>query len=142
MPGFILAKAVKNKIDKSPNIKGLLLYRHGIFTFGKTAEESYKRMIHFVSKAEKFLKKEKKRILKVDNNKSKFQVSEYLKVHGTKNMPEPGNGTQLTYRASAGLHTAYSEGAHIPDIGQCPQITRRTRRLHAGPADYTPAQNR
>ncbi|MFL2900398.1 MAG: bifunctional aldolase/short-chain dehydrogenase [Candidatus Pelagibacterales bacterium] len=64
MPGFILAKKVDEIYKQNSNVKGLILYRHGIFTFGDTAKESYSRMISLVTKAEKFLKSEKQKNLK------------------------------------------------------------------------------
>ena len=64
MPGFILAKKVSEIYKYNPRLKGLILYKHGIFTFGETGEESYNRMISLVSKAERFLKSESLRKLK------------------------------------------------------------------------------
>ncbi len=64
MPGFILAKKVNQLYKKNPNIKGIILFKHGIFTFGGSAQESYNRMIRYVSKAEKYLKSEKSKKLK------------------------------------------------------------------------------
>lgn len=63
MPGFDLAKlaseihdeAEKKAKSTSVELKGMVLLKHGIFSFGKTAEESYLRMIELVNKAEKFL---------------------------------------------------------------------------------------
>jgi rhamnose utilization protein RhaD (predicted bifunctional aldolase and dehydrogenase)/NAD(P)-dependent dehydrogenase (short-subunit alcohol dehydrogenase family) len=58
MPGFGLAKACKKAWDgasaegRSPTI--MVLERHGIFTFGETAKESYERMIEAVTIAERF----------------------------------------------------------------------------------------
>jgi rhamnose utilization protein RhaD (predicted bifunctional aldolase and dehydrogenase)/NAD(P)-dependent dehydrogenase (short-subunit alcohol dehydrogenase family) len=58
MPGFGLAKACKRAWDsaieagRSPTI--MVLERHGIFTFGDTAKESYERMIAAVTTAERF----------------------------------------------------------------------------------------
>ena len=58
MPGFGLAKACKKAWDsaladgRSPTI--MVLERHGIFTFGDTAEQSYGRMIDAVTLAERF----------------------------------------------------------------------------------------
>ena len=58
MPGFGLAKACKRAWDgaiaegRSPTI--MVLERHGIFTFGDTAKESYERMIEAVTTAERF----------------------------------------------------------------------------------------
>ncbi|MDB4938681.1 MAG: putative oxidoreductase [Labilithrix sp.] len=58
MPGFGLAKACKKAWDgavadgRSPTV--MVLERHGIFTFGDTAKESYERMIEAVTTAERF----------------------------------------------------------------------------------------
>ena len=52
MPGFLLAKACAAAHAGDPSIEGLILLKHGIFTFGETAEEAYERMIAAVSKAE------------------------------------------------------------------------------------------
>jgi rhamnose utilization protein RhaD (predicted bifunctional aldolase and dehydrogenase)/NAD(P)-dependent dehydrogenase (short-subunit alcohol dehydrogenase family) len=52
MPGFLLAKAVADAFDAAPDVEGVLLGKHGLFTFGATARESYDRMIAYVSIAE------------------------------------------------------------------------------------------
>jgi rhamnose utilization protein RhaD (predicted bifunctional aldolase and dehydrogenase) len=51
-PGFGLAKAAAEAFDANPRVEGLILDKHGIFTFGETAREAYERMIAFVSAAE------------------------------------------------------------------------------------------
>ncbi len=56
MPGFALAKACAHVQAKHPDVDGLILLKHGIFTFGETAEEAYGRMIDLVSVAERRLK--------------------------------------------------------------------------------------
>ena len=53
MPGFDLAKLTADISEKNPNVEGLVLIKHGLFTFGDTAEESYSRHIDLVSIAEK-----------------------------------------------------------------------------------------
>jgi len=59
MPGFALARAVAEQWDarvaagKTPAL--LVLDKHGVFTWGETAEESYERMIAAVTKAEELL---------------------------------------------------------------------------------------
>ena len=51
-PGFGLAKAAAEVFDENPDVEGLILHKHGIFTFGETAREAYDRMIEMVSRAE------------------------------------------------------------------------------------------
>lgn len=52
MPGFALARAVADLGDEVRNAKVMVLDKHGIFTWGDTAEESYERMIEAVDRAE------------------------------------------------------------------------------------------
>ncbi len=57
MPGFALAKKAVETFEKNSNVEGLILDKHGIFTFGNDAREAYERMIEFVSLAENHLRK-------------------------------------------------------------------------------------
>jgi rhamnose utilization protein RhaD (predicted bifunctional aldolase and dehydrogenase)/NAD(P)-dependent dehydrogenase (short-subunit alcohol dehydrogenase family) len=52
MPGFLLAKKAVEVYEADPAVEGLVLLKHGIFTFGDTAREAYDRMIAAVSLAE------------------------------------------------------------------------------------------
>ena len=40
MPGFALAQAAADVFEKTPGVEGLILHKHGIFTFGDTAREA------------------------------------------------------------------------------------------------------
>ena len=55
MPGFDLAKAAAEAYEKNPQVKGLVLINHGLFTFGDTAKESYDAHIRAVTQAETFI---------------------------------------------------------------------------------------
>jgi rhamnulose-1-phosphate aldolase/alcohol dehydrogenase len=57
MPGFALAKKAVEIFEKNPAVEGLILDKHGIFTFGEDAREAYERMIEFVTLAEERLRK-------------------------------------------------------------------------------------
>ena len=52
MPGFGLARTCAGIHAADPGIEGLILLKHGVFTFGETAREAYERMIETVSRAE------------------------------------------------------------------------------------------
>lgn len=52
MPGFALSKLAAEVQEKYPEAEGLLLLKHGLFTWGDTAKESYERHIDAVTKAE------------------------------------------------------------------------------------------
>ncbi|HEY1310408.1 MAG TPA: bifunctional aldolase/short-chain dehydrogenase [Pseudolabrys sp.] len=62
MPGFTLAKKSAEVFEKNPKAEGLILDKHGIFTFGADAREAYERMIQFVTLAENRLQKNRKTI--------------------------------------------------------------------------------
>jgi rhamnose utilization protein RhaD (predicted bifunctional aldolase and dehydrogenase)/NAD(P)-dependent dehydrogenase (short-subunit alcohol dehydrogenase family) len=62
MPGFGLAKKAAEVFDKNRKVEGLILDKHGIFTFGADARESYERMIEFVTRAENRLRKNRKSV--------------------------------------------------------------------------------
>lgn len=57
MPGFELAKVAAEVFEQDPSVEGLILDKHGIFTFGDTAQEAYGRMIHYVTLAEEHVRK-------------------------------------------------------------------------------------
>jgi rhamnose utilization protein RhaD (predicted bifunctional aldolase and dehydrogenase)/NAD(P)-dependent dehydrogenase (short-subunit alcohol dehydrogenase family) len=52
MPGFGLAKEAARAFAGASGAIGLILHKHGIFTFADTAREAYERMIEMVSLAE------------------------------------------------------------------------------------------
>ena len=60
MPGFGLAKAAAQVFDADPSVEGLILVKHGIFTFGADAREAYERMIALVTLAEERLAGQRK----------------------------------------------------------------------------------
>ncbi len=57
MPGFALSKAAADIFDTDPQVKGLVLLNHGIFTFGASARVAYENMRDAVSKARLLLDK-------------------------------------------------------------------------------------
>ena len=59
-PGFDLAKAAAEVYEQDKSVIGLILDKHGIFTFGDTATEAYGRMIDAVTRAEAFVVKQGK----------------------------------------------------------------------------------
>lgn len=57
MPGFPLAKAVAEMYEADPSVVGVVLHKHGLFTFGASAEESYSRHIELVDACERYAEK-------------------------------------------------------------------------------------
>src|SRR6516162_3824383 len=62
MPGFLLAKKAAETFEADPAVEGLVLLKHGVFTFGDTAQEAYERMIAAVSLAEVELERRRKTV--------------------------------------------------------------------------------
>ena len=62
MPGFLLAKKAAEVFEQDPAVEGLVLLKHGVFTFGDTAQEAYERMIAAVSLAEERLAHRRKTV--------------------------------------------------------------------------------
>ncbi len=63
MPGFQLAKKAAEVYEQDPSVEGLILEKHGIFTFGATAREAYERMIAHVTSAEQRLQNKRKTVV-------------------------------------------------------------------------------
>ncbi|HMJ97970.1 MAG TPA: class II aldolase/adducin family protein, partial [Reyranella sp.] len=62
MPGFALAKKASEVSRANPDVDGLVLLKHGIFSMGASAEEAYVRMIDLVTLAEKRIAKATRKI--------------------------------------------------------------------------------
>jgi rhamnose utilization protein RhaD (predicted bifunctional aldolase and dehydrogenase)/NAD(P)-dependent dehydrogenase (short-subunit alcohol dehydrogenase family) len=62
MPGFALAKRAAEVFEAMPGANGLILHKHGIFTFGESAEEAYECMIEMVSLAEARLRQGRRNV--------------------------------------------------------------------------------
>ena len=95
-PGFGLAKAAAQAFDANPHVEGLILDKHGIFTFGDDARQAYERMIEFVTLAETRLQKNRKTIASA---KLPAQV-----------VP-PGDVAPIL-RGVCAMRDAFGEGAH------------------------------
>ncbi|SVD76601.1 uncharacterized protein METZ01_LOCUS429455, partial [marine metagenome] len=80
MPGFDLAKKASEVFELNPKVKGLILLNHGIFTFGNTAKQSYERMIHFITIAEKELQKKSKKNISVKYREKKIKPSKFSNI--------------------------------------------------------------
>jgi len=61
MPGFALAKKAKEVFEAHPDCEGMILLKHGIFSFGDTAKQAYDRMLDLVNQAETYIAKSAKK---------------------------------------------------------------------------------
>jgi len=62
MPGFALARAAAKIYEQNPHVEGLILHKHGVFTFAEDAREAYERMIALVTLAEERIAKNRKAV--------------------------------------------------------------------------------
>jgi rhamnulose-1-phosphate aldolase/alcohol dehydrogenase len=62
IPGHALAKSVADIYEKNPKVQGLVLLRHGIFTFAEDARTAYELMVEFITLAEECLARNRKTI--------------------------------------------------------------------------------
>ncbi len=62
MPGFALAKLASEQAAKQPKAKGMILLKHGIFTWADDAEEAYTLMIDAVTRAEERLSRGRRNV--------------------------------------------------------------------------------
>lgn len=53
-PGFKLSKLVGRKAQENPNVKGVVLLKHGLFTWGDTPDAAYRQHIELITRAEKY----------------------------------------------------------------------------------------
>jgi rhamnulose-1-phosphate aldolase/alcohol dehydrogenase len=80
IPGFALAKSVAEIFDKNPDVEGLVLLQHGIFTFAETAKDAYERMIEFVTMAENRLQSGRKPLKQATLPKEIAKVSDIAPI--------------------------------------------------------------
>ena len=80
MPGFALARECARALEERPDVEGLILVRHGIFTFGETAREAYERMIDLVTVAERHVARAPKNMPPARPRRSAARVEELAPV--------------------------------------------------------------
>jgi rhamnulose-1-phosphate aldolase/alcohol dehydrogenase len=93
MPGFALAKRAAEAFEAAPECAGLILHRHGIFTFGDTAEQAYERMIEMVSLAEARLRRGRRPFLAVPLPQAVMPLAQAAPIiRGACSLAEPEEG--------------------------------------------------
>merc|ERR1712109_162360 len=56
-PGFDLGLKIEKLAIQRPHLKGVILEKHGLFTWGETSKECYKNTIDIIEKADSWLEK-------------------------------------------------------------------------------------
>ena len=82
MPGFDLAKAAAEAYEENPRVVGLVLINHGLFTFGKTAKESYDAHIKAVTQAETYIQNHPRQPLTLADDYGSANDQDILKALG------------------------------------------------------------
>src|SRR5579884_1024378 len=54
-PGFALSKEVARLVAANPGLRGIVLAKHGLITWGRDSRESYDRHLELVTKAEEYV---------------------------------------------------------------------------------------
>ena len=80
MPGFALAVECARALEERPDVDGLILVKHGIFSFGETARESYERMIELVTVAERHVARSPKVMPPARSRRSAARVEDLAPV--------------------------------------------------------------
>ncbi|MCZ6858998.1 MAG: bifunctional aldolase/short-chain dehydrogenase [Alphaproteobacteria bacterium] len=129
MPGFALAKACADIYERTPDVEGLILLKHGIFSFGGSARQAYKRMIELVNLAENRLNKGRKRIFVAVKLPGKLATPAEVApiLRGLLAIEtDPGEGLHqrflLSYRSSKKIQ-AYVGGSEVRRYAQAGTVT-------------------
>jgi rhamnose utilization protein RhaD (predicted bifunctional aldolase and dehydrogenase)/NAD(P)-dependent dehydrogenase (short-subunit alcohol dehydrogenase family) len=127
MPGFALAKMAGDAAAAAPKAEGLVLYRHGIFTWGETAKAAYDRMIEFVTMAEDRLAKGRKSHATVKLPDALAGAAEVAPIlRGLAAIPSGEDGAfkrfVLEFRTSEKIR-AFVDGADVARYSQSGVIT-------------------
>jgi rhamnose utilization protein RhaD (predicted bifunctional aldolase and dehydrogenase)/NAD(P)-dependent dehydrogenase (short-subunit alcohol dehydrogenase family) len=128
-PGFGLAKAAAEVFEQNPKVEGLILHKHGIFTFGETAREAYERMIEMVSLAEARLRQGRPIVFRSGASATKIAPAAAIAptlrgacaLPGDKVRAEPMRFV-VTFRTGPEV-LAYVNGAELSDYSQRGVVT-------------------
>ncbi len=130
MPGFALAKKTNEVARKNPDVEGLILLKHGIFSMGATAEEAYVRMIDLVTLAEKRLAKATRKIFPGVSMPGKIATAADVApiLRGLISLPAKNGGREASQRFVFEFRTnpdilAYVGGKEIARYSQQGPVT-------------------
>jgi rhamnose utilization protein RhaD (predicted bifunctional aldolase and dehydrogenase)/NAD(P)-dependent dehydrogenase (short-subunit alcohol dehydrogenase family) len=137
MPGFLLAKAAAEIFEEDPAVEGLVLVKHGVFSFGDQAREAYERMIRVVSLAEERLARGRSEVFAGATLPSRLAAPAEIApvLRGACALPDaavPGNYKRfvLDFRAGPAILN-FVNGAELARYGQAgvatPDHTIRTK---------------
>jgi rhamnose utilization protein RhaD (predicted bifunctional aldolase and dehydrogenase)/NAD(P)-dependent dehydrogenase (short-subunit alcohol dehydrogenase family) len=130
MPGFALAKKTNEISRANPDVEGLILLKHGIFSMGATAEEAYVRMIDLVTLAEKRLAKATRKIFPGASLPAQIATAAEVApiLRGLMSLPAKEGGREAAQRFVFEFRTnpqilAYAGGKEIARYSQQGPVT-------------------
>ena len=128
IPGFGLAKLAAQVFEATPHIEGLILNKHGIFTFAETAREAYERMIAMVSRAEARLAKGRRNVFAAAALAATASVAEVAPIVRGAIAVRPSDKDAEPQRFVLDFRTGrevlnYVNGADLADYGQRGVVT-------------------
>src|SRR5205085_3903009 len=136
IPGFALAKSVAEIYAANPKVDGLILLRHGIFTFADDARTAYELMIEMVTRAEEKLARGKKTIAQAKLPRELASVADIAPILrgavAIDNNPSEGTAKRqiLCFRSNEKI-LSYVNGAEVARYSQVgvatPDHTIRTK---------------
>jgi rhamnose utilization protein RhaD (predicted bifunctional aldolase and dehydrogenase)/NAD(P)-dependent dehydrogenase (short-subunit alcohol dehydrogenase family) len=128
-PGFGLAKEAATVFEENPRAEGLILHKHGIFTFGESAREAYERMIEMVSLAESRLRQGRPIVFQARALPKALETAAEIApiIRGAVALPPERPGAEptrfvMTFRTAAEI-LAYVNGAELGDYSQRGVVT-------------------
>ncbi len=128
MPGFELARKAAEVFEADPGVDGLILDKHGIFTFGDSAREAYERMIEKVSLAEGRVRRGRRKVFAAARLPAKIApLAEVAPiVRGLCAVPGPGEAAAqrvvLDFRTSRAVRN-YVDGRDVGRYSQTGVVT-------------------
>ena len=123
MAGFGLAKRAAQVAADHPKAHGLILLKHGAFSWGATAREAYERMIDIVTLAERRLEQGRKVLVPAGLPKATLPLAEVAPVvrGAIADALDPNDGTWrrqvLAFRTSPAIRS-FVDGAELGRYGQ------------------------
>jgi len=137
MPGFLLAKKAAEVYQADPAVEGLVLLKHGVFSFGDGARQAYERMIAIVTLAEQRLARGRKSVFAAARLPAEVAgVAEVAPIlRGACALPDPAMPGRykrfvLDFRGGAAVLN-FVNGAELPRYGLAgvatPDHTIRTK---------------
>ena len=152
-PGFKLAKALQVRMDAIRNADGVVLRKHGLFTYSDDARESYSKHIEIVTRAEKAISERiKGPIFTREHEKAETDATEFLpKLRGlvsgiTRKVLEVNTGEKALEIACSSeaeelckygptttdmLIRTKHDFLYVPDIGKLDELLKGYRENYA-----------